>query len=223
MVPVNCETVMWVKIGDKCYYDESNGILRSAVTVHCMTVPAKKLDMNGKYTVCYRKMIERKAYFTDSGDLESVEFDFYPVKSDKITVYHIADAHNMIEAPVLAAKMFEKEYGKIDALILNGDIPDHSGSVEDFINIYEIISQITGGSILTVFARGNHDTRGVCSEKFEEYTPVYNGATYYTVRLGKLWAVLLDCGEDKPDESIEYGNTICCHAFREREKNLLRK
>ena len=27
MVPVNCETVMWVKIADRCFYDDSNGIL----------------------------------------------------------------------------------------------------------------------------------------------------------------------------------------------------
>ena len=25
MVPVNCETVMWVQVGDRCFYDDSNG------------------------------------------------------------------------------------------------------------------------------------------------------------------------------------------------------
>lgn len=34
MVPVSCETLMWVAVGDRCYYDDSNGILRSAVTTH---------------------------------------------------------------------------------------------------------------------------------------------------------------------------------------------
>lgn len=223
MVPVNCETVMWVKVGDKCYYDESNGILRSSVTVHRMTVPAKELEKAKKYTICYREMIERKAYFSESSDVCEVEFDFCPVSGEKITAYHIADAHNMVQQPVAAAKAFETEYGKIDFLILNGDIPDHSGSAENFDNVYEIVAQITGGKIPTVFARGNHDTRGLFAEKFEDYTPCVNGKTYYTVRLGKLWAVLLDCGEDKPDTNVEYGNTICCHAFRECETEFLEK
>ena len=34
-----------------------------------------------------------------------------------------------------------------------------------------------------------------------------------TFRLGNLWGILLDCGEDKNDDRPEYGGTICCHAF----------
>ena len=56
--------------------------------------------------------------------------------------------------------------------------------------------------------------RGLLAEKFEFYTPNSNGKTYYTFKLGSIWGVLLDCGEDKPDTSDEYGHTICCHPFR---------
>ena len=48
MVPVSCETVMWVKVGDKCFYDESNGILCSAKRIHRMVVPCEILDKEGK-------------------------------------------------------------------------------------------------------------------------------------------------------------------------------
>ena len=34
IVPVKEETLMWVKIGDEEFYDESNGILRSATVTH---------------------------------------------------------------------------------------------------------------------------------------------------------------------------------------------
>jgi hypothetical protein len=36
-----------------------------------------------------------------------------------------------------------------------------------------------------------------------------------------VWGIVLDCAEDKPDPSIEYGNTICAHAFRMRETRFL--
>ena len=33
----------------------------------------------------------------------------------------------------------------------------------------------------------------------------------------------MDCGEDKPDGNKEYGHTICCHAFRMRETEFLKR
>ena len=68
--------------------------------------------------------------------------------------------------------------------------------------------------------------RGNFAEKFAEYTPNANGNTYYTFRLGNIWGVLLDCGEDKPDDHPEYGNTLCCRVMRDEEtryiKNLMK-
>ena len=148
MVPVSCETVMWVKIGDQCFYDDSNGILRSACSTHRMTVPAHLLDKEKKYTVCYRVINERKPYFTDAGDLLFYESAFRPVENEPVHIYHIADAHNRILEPVAAGSYFGN---KLDLLILNGDIPNHSGKIEYFTAIHEIASQLTNGEIPVVF------------------------------------------------------------------------
>lgn len=218
MVRCDEKALMWIKVGDKCFYDHSNGILRSDTDIHGITVPAELLDEQGSYTVCKRVMIERKPYFSETGDVEEKTYDFYPVKGDKIRAYHIADAHNKIEEPVKAAQT----YGKIDFLILNGDIPDHSGDIKNFDNIYELCGRITQGSIPVVFSRGNHDMRGICAENLAEYTPTYEGKSYFTVRLGGFFGIILDCGEDKTDDHAEYGNTICCHAFRTEQTEFLK-
>lgn len=70
-------------------------------------------------------------------------------------IYHIADVHNWAEGPIASAKAF----GNMDFLILNGDIPEHNGSVEKCRTIYELTSEIARGEVPTVFARGNHDFR----------------------------------------------------------------
>lgn len=217
MVPVTCETLMYVRVGDECFYDESNGIMRSDVIVHKAVVPAELLDKERKYTVCIRRVIERKPYYTETEDIVEFDVDFYPVKNGIVRAYHISDTHNSVEAPVAAAK----EFGPIDFLILNGDIPNHSGNVENIITLYEIAAKITGGNIPVVFARGNHDMRGVCAEKFSEITPCDNGNSYYTFRLNHIWGLILDCGEDKDDGHEAYGNTICCHAFRKRQTHFI--
>lgn len=217
MVPVTHESLMFVRVGSKCYYDESNGIMRSLCPVHRMTVPMSVLDRAGRYTVCERELIERKPYFPTTQPLTETTFAFRPIPEKAPRAIHIADAHNCVEGPVAAAR----QAGPLDFLILNGDIPNDAGNAEAFDTIYEIAAEITKGEIPTVFARGNHDNRGFCSEAFADYTPNDAGNTYYTFRLGSLWGLVLDCGEDKPDDHEEYGYTVSCRPFRQRQIRFL--
>ncbi len=219
MIPVKEPCVMWVRVGDHCYYDDSNGILRSARTTHRMIVPMEVLNEEKQYTVCWRTVPERKPYFTVPGEEETYSSVFRPVGKSPVRLYHIADAHNRVELPVAAGSYFG---GELDLLVLNGDIPNDSGSVENFRNIHEIAGQLTKGEIPVVFSRGNHDMRGIFAEKIEEHTPTDNGRSYFTFRLGHLWGLVLDCAEDKPDKNAEYGFMNCCEDFRRRETDFIR-
>lgn len=213
--------LMWIKVGEECYFDHSNGVIRSGTNMHKITLPAEALDKEKRYTVCYRRVIERKPYFSQTGDVEEISFEFSPLPDEKFNVFQVADAHGMINQPVAAAKVFENEFGKIDLLVLNGDVIDHSGRIENFDAIYEITSLITKGRIPTVFSRGNHDTRGIYAENIADYTPTLDGNSYFSFRVSGLWGLVLDCGEDKADSHAEYGNTICCHSFRREETRYL--
>ena len=218
LVPVNCETLMWVEVGEKNFYDHVNGILRSNCTTHRMTVPMGRLDAAGKYKICYRIVKERKPYYSEVSDVFEYESRFYPVKEEEARFFHIADAHNQVDKPVAAAKAF----GEIDFLILNGDLPDHSGDIKNFTTIHKIAAEITNGEKPVVFSRGNHDMRGIYAENIAEHTPTDNGKSYYTFRLGSIWGMVLDCGEDKPDDHVEYAHTICCTDFRERQTKFIK-
>ena len=219
-VPFNAEVIMWVKVGDKVYYDDCNGILRSNTNMHKVELPMSVLDEAGEYTVVYKKMIERKPYFPTSEESRELTVKFKPVpKSGDINVYHISDAHNLVAEPIAAGRFWGD---RLDLLVLNGDIPNHSGNIKNFNAICEIASGITKGERTTVFARGNHDTRGIHAEDMPNYIPTMNGRTYYTFRLGSVWGLLLDCGEDKSDSDFEYGDTICFHQFRLRETEYIK-
>lgn len=220
MVPVTCELVMWVEIGDQTFYDDSNGILRSSSTTHRMTVPMELLDKEKHYKIGYRVIKERKPYFTEAEDAAYFESDFRPITKSPIKIYHIADAHNEVERPVAAGSYFGDE---LDLLILNGDIPNHSGAIEYFTSIHQIAAQLTNGEIPVVFSRGNHDMRGIFAEQIADHTPTDCGRSYYTFRLGSLWGLVLDCAEDKPDDHPAYGFMNCCEDFRRRETAFIRK
>ncbi len=219
MVPVTKPSLFWVEVDGKVYTDSQNGIMRSICTIHRVTVPMEVLDKAGKYTVCEKEIIDRKPYFPETEETVKTEYNFYPVPMENPRVYHVADTHNMTVEPIKAAKVF----GDIDLLILNGDIPDHSGAIENYDVIYEIIGEITKGEKPTVFSRGNHDLRGYFAEAMAEYTPNYNGNTYYTFKVGPIWGIVLDCGEDKDDTHPEYGFTVSCHEFRERQIDFIKE
>lgn len=221
-VPVTEPCVMWVRVGDRNYYDHSNGILRSASLTHMMEVPSAALDSSRSYTVCWRKIIERKPYFSDLCDVSEWSSSFRPCgtrDAGKINIYHIADAHNRVSGPIAAGSRFGDE---LDLLILNGDIPNHSGDIKNFSAIHRIAGTVSGGTVPVIFSRGNHDMRGIYAEELERHTPTDRGRSYFTVKLGRVWAVVLDCAEDKPDGNPEYGHTICCAEFREEETGFLR-
>jgi len=219
-VPFSDEVIMWVKVGDKTYYDDCNGILRSNTNMHKVELPMSVLDAEKEYTVVYRKMIDRAPYFPTSEDERCLTVEFSPVPdSGDINVYHVADAHNLVDEPIRAGRYFGDS---IHLLVLNGDIPNHSGDIKNFDAICEIAAGITAGRVPVVFSRGNHDTRGIHAEDMPYYIPTMNGKTYYTFRVGSVWGLVLDCGEDKPDKNKEYGHTICFHHFRLCETEFIK-
>lgn len=220
-VPFDAEVIMWVKVGDQVYYDDCNGILRSNTKMHKAEVPMDVLDEAREYTVVYKKMIERKPYFPTSEDERTLTVSFKPVpNSGDINIYHISDAHNLVAEPIAAGRYWGEN---LDLLVLNGDIPNHSGDIKNFNAICQIASGITSGQRPVVFARGNHDTRGIHAEDMPNYIPTMNGRTYYSFRAGSVWGLLIDCGEDKLDTDFEYGDTVCFHQFRLRETEYIKQ
>lgn len=225
MIPVRAECLMWAKVGDESFYDDSNGIMRSATMVHRITVPAKLLEREKSYTICYRKIIKRKSYATQTENEERATFAFRPVAPDasELHIYQLADTHSLIEQPVRAASYWQQQGKTLDLLVMNGDIPEDCGTLENIAAPYQISGAVTKGEIPVVYARGNHDLRGVLAEKYAELTPSSQGRTYYTWRVGPVWGVSLDCGEDKADDNREYGCTVSCHAFRLKETQFLQQ
>lgn len=220
-VPVEAECMMWVEVGGKSHYDHSNGIMRSAKYLHVVRVPMAELDEARSYKVFLRRLVERKAYYSECGEVEEREFDFRPVVSkDTYNFVNVADSHSHHEEAARSGAFFGDA---LDFLILNGDVPEDSAFVDRFKTIYLISGPITKGRVPCVFSRGNHDLRGVGAESLADYTPVTRfGNSYYTFHLGPVWGIVIDCGEDKVDRCAEYGHTVCCEAFREEEHAFIR-
>lgn len=201
------------------YVDEDNcGLYASETLVRKFSLPQKMLDEAGGYTVIFRRVIERKPYFSTLEPEERAEYTFYPVtKTDGIRAVFIADVHCLYaKAEKVVARV-----GEADFYIVNGDLGEID-SDKSLIDMNTFMGNISRGERPIVVGRGNHDTRGLLGERLPLHIATDRGLrTYFPFTLGPISGVVLDSGEDKPDASEVLGGYDCFEPWRVRQAEEL--
>ena len=210
-INTDCHGIAWIECGGNTYRSSEGGLMISETLIHKISLPMAVLDAAKSYRICLRPLPERRPYFPELGPVESHKFSFRPVDPSRpVRMYMLADTHSRVEEPLRALR----QYGDIDLLILNGDVPAESKTPEDIRAIFTLTGEAAKGEIPVVFARGNHDYRGRLATELTKYIGTREGRTYFTFRLGGVWGLVLDCGEDKDDTHPEYGGMVDCHSMR---------
>ncbi len=111
-----------------------------------------------------------------------------------------------------------------DFVVFNGDMSNLMGPVSYMEEAYlaRAVKEFATDTPL-FFVRGNHETRGSGAAEFMNLYPSHTGKPYYMFRQGPAVFLVLDSGEDKPDNDIEYGGTAAYDAYREAEAEWLRE
>lgn len=68
-----------------------------------------------------------------------------------------------------------------------------------------------------MLVRGNHETRGNKAREYAHYAPSTNGTFYGAFREGDVMFVVLDCGEDKPDDFPVYAGLNDFDSYRSEQ------
>jgi hypothetical protein len=72
------------------------------------------------------------------------------------------------------------------------------------------------------YVRGNHDVRGPAAHRLTDFTGTPGDQFYYAFRSGPLAALVMDTGEDKPDDSRYFGGMVAFQAMQERQAEWLK-
>jgi hypothetical protein len=72
-----------------------------------------------------------------------------------------------------------------------------------------------------MFARGNHEMRGPFARRLFDYVPTVEGRFYYARDAGPVHLLVLDTGEDKPDETNVYAELNRTTPYRDAEYEWL--
>lgn len=159
------------------------------------------------YRAVSQEITRYSSYYKEFGDTIKTDLKTFTTWDDKqkdIRVIIYNDIHSNM-------KMFDKlhsyvEHKPYDLVVFNGDcfddIEDIDINIVDKLNVYT--KRIKSDEVPSIFIRGNHETRGEYSGLLWDYLGRINGRSYSAFNLGDTRFVLLDCGEDKPDDHWVY-------------------
>lgn len=116
------------------------------------------------------------------------------------------------------------DFSELGFVVFNGDMSSSVESGEQLFKDYlDASAALFAAGTPILFSRGNHETRGVFADSLGDYFPGRDGRFYGIYRYGDVCILLLDCGEDKPDDHAEYNGLADYDAYRAEECAWLKK
>lgn len=162
------------------------------------------------YRVCATEILLKQAYATHfAGDTLRTPFYSFQTPDTKNNGDFVCaifnDLHENKETYDALLQLMENEGINPNFVIFNGDcLPEPTNREHALHMIHALADPINGAERPIIFLRGNHEIRNCYSAGMHHQIGYYNDKTYSAFTRGNTRFVLLDCGEDKPDDSDVY-------------------
>lgn len=130
------------------------------------------------------------------------------------------DTHENEETLARLAHMLHEQ--QPDFLLWNGDVTNDIFREEQLVGQFlNPGGQAYATSTPMMLARGNHDVRGRDAPYLQDYLTGPGGEYHFGFRQGPMACLVMDTGEDKPDDHIEYGGLADFAAYRSMQAEWL--
>lgn len=115
----------------------------------------------------------------------------------------------------------EKPY---DFVFMNGDMFDYQEDEKQLIDhLIAPCTQLFAKEKPFILSRGNHETRGKFARDIKPYFAYPENDYFFTFRQGPVFFIVLDSGEDKPDDATVYAGIVNFDDYREKQARWLAK
>ncbi len=192
---------------------------------HVVTLTGLTPGTTYSYQAIATRVVRLNAYWPDKGlDVESAVLHFTTLDPAKPTASFsvISDTHEDVARINRLMKMIN--WASTDFLVHTGDAFDW---VDDEDQVFRrwltpIVAALKGTTPL-VYARGNHELRGPFARQLAHYVPTAEGRFYYARDAGPVHLLVIDTGEDKPDDTNVYARLNRTIPYRASELAWLRE
>lgn len=235
----NKEAISWVELAptdsthfyheDRPKYFATKDGFKTEDSVHRVHLKNLKSNTTYRYRVYSTEVLNHEWVNVDYG--RTVATDVYgrnplefktwgPSTNTKFSV--INDIHGRNE--VLNTLLDRGGLDELDFVVFNGDMSNNLMSEEQlFDDFLDTIIERMEGEKPFYYARGNHETRGPFAANIYDYFPSVSGKLYYLFKHGETAFIVLDTGEDKPDNDIEYGGIVNMDFYRSEQAEWLKE
>ena len=225
-VPAYC----WVEYGtDTTQLKRARTIVDGQVVcnnyLHKIRIDGLQPGQKYYYRVCSQEILLYQAYkkvFGNTAQSAFSEFTLPPTDTDSFTAVVFNDLHQHTQTfRALCQQIKNVNY---DFVVFNGDCVDDPvdhNQATSFIS--ELTEGVCGGRIPTFFMRGNHEIRNAYSIGLRDHYDYVGDRTYGSFNWGDTRIVMLDCGEDKPDDHWVYYGLNDFTQLRNEQVDFLKK
>jgi predicted phosphodiesterase len=192
---------------------------------HVVTLTGLTPGTTYSYQAVSTRVVRLNAYWPDKGlDVESPVFRFTTFDPAKPTVSFsvISDTHEDVARIGRLMKMIN--WTTTDFLVHAGDAFDWIDDEDQLFRRFltPIITALRSTTPL-IYARGNHELRGPFARQLADYVPTPEGRFYYARDAGPVHLLVIDTGEDKPDDTNVYARLNRTIPYRAAELAWLRE
>ena len=225
-VPAYC----WVEYGtDTTQLKRARTIVDGQVVcnnyLHKIRIDGLQPGQKYYYRVCSQEILLYQAYkkvFGNTAQSAFSEFTLPATDTDSFTAVVFNDLHQHTQTfRALCQQIKNVNY---DFVVFNGDCVDDPvdhNQATSFIS--ELTEGVCGDRIPTFFMRGNHEIRNVYSIGLRDHYDYVGDRTYGSFNWGDTRIVMLDCGEDKPDDHWVYYGLNDFTQLRNEQVDFLKK
>lgn len=193
--------------------------LLNVSTHHTVHIRGLKPGQTYQFQAVSTRVVKMKGYWPDKGLTvmsPAATFRTFDSARPSTTFYAVTDTHE--DTARIAALMKLADWTNADFLLHLGDAFNTVENEDQvFARWLDPLARGIGPSTPLVYARGNHETRGPFAREFHRYVPIEEGRFYYTRDHGPVHFVVVDTGEDKPDNTNVYAGLNAFAPYREEE------
>jgi len=208
---------------------ETHGLIDANQTRHVVTLRELSPGKTYGYRIQAKEIRDFKPYRVVYGDSVSMEhsggiplsFVTFDPRKPRCSFSVVCHVHE--DSRRLATLLDHVPWDSTDFVALNGDLVHFFGSEKQiFRGFLDECVRRFAPRIPLVYVRGNHDTRGAMARQLLDYFPTTEGRYYYHFQHGPVRVLVLDSGEDKPDDNAEYSGLVDFDAYRTRQAEWLK-
>lgn len=177
------------------------------------------------YRTCSREILSYQAYSKVFGETAYSGFNTFSLpeeETDTFTMLIFNDLHKRhATLDALYEQVKELPYNLV---VFNGDCIDDPANETEAVRSLSYYNEKVGADrVPVIYLRGNHEIRNAYSIELRDLFDYVGNKTYAAFNWGDTRLVMLDCGEDKPDDHWVYYGLNDFTQLRKDQVDFLKK